>query len=381
MQGKTMIQFLVRTVLACCLLGITAVSTAATADQDEHAIQETVHLYLHGTSFNVQGEINQAFHASARLYLDGKDDTEWELSGPEYAKLFSDEKKGQFNGRHGRLINVEVNGKVATAKAEIHIPRQGVRYVDVFLLKKIAGNWKIVSKSADREPAARHARKVLLVVSNVHQYPGTKVNAGNNFPELAYTYDAFRKAGYAVDFVSPEGGAVPLEMIVTSDELLKKYLYDSDFMWALAHTKPVAEVKADEYAGMAFVGGGAAIVGIPDNKPLQDIALRIYEQQGGVIAAICHGTEGIKNLKLSDGTFLIQGKVLTSFPDAFLNKESPIYKAYPFSAEGSIKRQGGIFRHGASGQSHVEVDGRLVTGMSWESSVGVAESMIRLFEQ
>lgn len=376
-----MIQFLVRTVLACCLLGITAVSTAATADQDEHAIQETVHLYLHGTSFNVQGEINQAFHASARLYLDGKDDTEWELSGPEYAKLFSDEKKGQFNGRHGRLINVEVNGKVATAKAEIHIPRQGVRYVDVFLLKKIAGNWKIVSKSADREPAARHARKVLLVVSNVHQYPGTKVNAGNNFPELAYTYDAFRKAGYAVDFVSPEGGAVPLEMIVTSDELLKKYLYDSDFMWALAHTKPVAEVKADEYAGMAFVGGGAAIVGIPDNKPLQDIALRIYEQQGGVIAAICHGTEGIKNLKLSDGTFLIQGKVLTSFPDAFLNKESPIYKAYPFSAEGSIKRQGGIFRHGASGQSHVEVDGRLVTGMSWESSVGVAESMIRLFEQ
>ncbi|SFY16844.1 Putative intracellular protease/amidase [Janthinobacterium lividum] len=376
-----MIQFLVRTVLACCLLGITAVSTAATADQDEHAIQETVRLYLHGTSFNVQGEINQAFHASARLYLDGKDDAEWELSGPEYAKLFSDEKKGQFNGRHGRLINVEVNGKVATAKAEIHIPRQGVRYVDVFLLKKIAGNWKIVSKSAHREPAARHARKVLLVVSNVHQYPGTKVNAGNNFPELAYTYDAFRKAGYAVDFVSPEGGAVPLEMIVTSDALLKKYLYNSDFMWALAHTKPVADVKADEYAGMAFVGGGAAIVGIPDNKPLQDIALRIYEQQGGVIAAICHGTEGIKNLKLSDGTFLIQGKVLTSFPDAFLNKESPIYKAYPFSAEGSIKRQGGIFRHGASGQSHVEVDGRLVTGMSWESSVGVAESMIRLFEQ
>lgn len=376
-----MIQFLVRTVLACCLLGITAVGTAATADQDEHAIQETLRLYLHGTSFNVQGEINQAFHASARLYLDGKDDTEWELSGPEYAKLFNDEKKGQFNGRHGRLIKVEVNGKVATAKAEIHIPQQGVRYVDVFLLKKIAGNWKIVSKSADREPAARHARKVLLVVSNVHQYPDTKVNAGNNFPELAYTYDAFRKAGYAVDFVSPEGGAVPLEMIVTSDELLKKHLYDSDFMWALAHTKPVADVKADEYAGMAFVGGGAAIVGIPDNKPLQDIALRIYEQQGGVIAAICHGTEGIKNLKLSDGTFLIQGKTLTSFPDAFLNKESPIYKAYPFSAEGSIKRQGGIFRHGANGQSHVEVDGRLVTGMSWESSVGVAESMIRLIEQ
>ena len=377
-----MIQFLLRTILACCLLSITAVASAASAEQDDNAIRETVRLYMHGTSYNVQSEINQAFHASSRLYLDGKNDAEWELSGPEYAKLFSQEKAGQFNGRHGRLIQVDVSGKVATAKAEIHIPQQGVRYVDVFLLKKIAGTWKIISKSADREPAApRQARKVLLVVSNVHEYPGTKVNAGNNFPELAYTYDVFRKAGYAVDFVSPEGGAVPLEMIVTSDALLKKHLYDSDFMWALAHTLPVSEVSADDYAGMAFVGGGAAIVGIPDNKALQDIALRIYEQQGGVIAAICHGTEGIKNLKLRDGTFLIQGKVLTSFPDAFLNRESPVYKAYPFSAEASITRHGGIFRHGANGQSHVEVDGRLVTGMSWESSVGVAQSMIRLLEQ
>ena len=376
-----MIQFLLRTVLACCLLSNTAVGTAATADQDEHAIRETIRLYLHGTSFNVEGDINQAFYANASLYLDGKGDSEWELSGPEYAQLFSQAKLAQVKGRHGRLIKVDVSGKVATATAEIHIPKQGVRYVDIFLLKKIAGHWKIVSKSAHREPAARHARKVLLVVSNVHQYPGTKINAGNNFPELAYTYDAFRKAGSAVDFVSPEGGAIPLEMINTSDELLKKHLYDSDFMWALAHTKPVSEVRADEYAGIAFVGGGAAIVGIPENKPLQDIALRIYEQQGGVIAAICHGTEGIKNLKLRDGNFLIQGKVLTSFPDAFLNKESAIYKAYPFSAEASITRHGGIFRHGANGKGHVEVDGRLVTGMNWESSVGVAESMIRLFEQ
>ena len=376
-----MIQFLLRMVLACCLLSNAAVGTAAAADKDETAIRETVRLYLHGTSFNVQGDINEAFHPNSRLYLDGKGDTEWELSGPEYAKLFTETKMAQFNGRHGRLIKVDVSGKVATAKAEILIPKQGVRYVDVFLLKKIAGSWKIVSKSAHREQAPRHARKVLLVVSNVDQYPGTKINAGNNFPELAYTYDVFRKAGYAIDFVSPEGGAVPLEMVVTSDALLKKHLYDSDFMWALANTKPVAEVRANEYAGIAFVGGGAAIVGIPENKPLQEIALRIYEQQGGVIAAICHGTEGIKNLKLSDGTFLIQGKVLTSFPDAFINKESPIFKAYPFSAEGSIKRHGGVFRHGASGKGHVEVDGRLVTGMNWESSVGVAESMIRLIEQ
>lgn len=374
-------RFLFRAVLFCLSLTAAGIGNAATAGNDEDAIRETVRLYLHGTSFNEQSEISQAFYANSRLYLDGQSNSVREMSGPEYAKLFPEEKKAQFNGRVGRLVSMDVTGTVATAKAEILMPKQGARYVDVFLLKKIAGTWKIVSKSAHREDAPGHSRKVLLVLSNADRYPGTKINTGNNFPELAYTYDVFRKAGYVVDFVSPNGGAVPLEMINTSDEMLKKHLYDSDFMWALSHTKPVSVVKADEYAGIVFVGGGAAIVGIPENQPLQDLARRIYEEQGGVIAAICQGTEAISNLKLKDGTFLIQGKVLTSFPDAFLNKESPIFKAYPFSVEGSIKRRGGKFAHGENGKGHVEVDGRLVTGMNWESSVVVAESMIRLFEQ
>lgn len=58
--------------------------------------------------------------------------------------------------------------------------------------------------------------------------------------------------------------------------------------------------------------------------------------------------------------------------------ESTVFKAYPFSAEGSIKRNGGKFVHGPRDGSHVAVDGRLVTGMNWESYVGVADAMIRL---
>jgi putative intracellular protease/amidase len=377
-QGEVMSQFLMR-VLLCLVCG--AVGIANAADKEEDAVRENVGLYLHGTSFNEQSEISRAFYTNSRLYLDGAGDAVREMSGPEYAQLFPDDKKAQFNGRVGRLISVDVTGTVATAKAEILMPKQGVRYVDVFLLKKISGSWKIVSKSASREDAPKHARKVLMVVSNADQYPGTKINTGNNFPELAYTWNVFREAGYTVDFVSPDGGAVPLEMINTSDEMLKRHLYDSDFMWALAHTRPVSGVAAADYAGILFAGGGAAIVGVPENKALQELALRIYEQQGGVLAAICQGTEGLTNLKLRDGTFLIQGRTLTSFPDAFLNKESPIFKAYPFSVEGSIKRRGGKFVHGENGKGHTEVDGRLVTGMNWESSVAVAEAMIRLLDR
>lgn len=369
---------LIRILLLFILFAGTGPTHAAASGTEQAAVGRAVGLYLTGSSFNVPADLHKALYPSARLYLDGPDGSVREMSPQEYAKLFPAEKQSQFNGRIGRLISIDVTGHLATAKAEILLPKQGRRYVDVFLLRKMDGEWKIVSKAAARADGPQHGRKVLFVLSNVAQYPGTRVNAGNNFPEIAYTYDALLKAGYSVDFTSPQGGAVPLEMIVTSDAMQRRYVYDSDFMWGLANTRPAADLKAADYVGIVYVGGGAAVVGIPEDGAIQQLARQIYEQQGGVIAAICHGTEGLSQLKLSDGSLLVRGKQMTSFPDAFLNKESPVFKAYPFSAEGSIRRNGGKFVHGLKDDSHVAVDGRLVTGMNWQSSVGVADAMIRL---
>jgi putative intracellular protease/amidase len=365
----------------CCLFGLTERVAAASANDEEKGIRQAIHLYLNGTSFNDREEINKAFYVNARLYLPGQGNALREMGAQEYAQLFAEDKKGQFNGRLGRLISMDVSGEIATAKAEILMLQPGIRFVDVFLLKKIQGTWQIISKTASRENAPQHGRKILFVVSNAQQYPGTATNTGNNFPELAYAYQTFIKAGYAVDFVSQEGGSIPLEMINTSDKVQRQHLYDHDFMWALSHTKSPSDIKAADYAAINYIGGGSAIIEIADNQAIQGIALQIYEQQGGVIAAICQGTQGISNLKQSNGEFLISDKVLTSFPDRYLNQQSPVFKAYPFSLENTIKQRKGKFTSGANGTSHIEVDGRLVTGMNWESSVAVAEAVIRLLDE
>lgn len=356
------------------------VAGAFTLNEEEKGVERAISLYLKGSSYNLPAEINQAFYPTARLYLDGKDNGVRELSPQEYASLFPPEKKAQFNGRIGRVLSIDVTDSVATAKAEILMPKPGIRFVDVFLLKKIKGNWQIISKTTTSRNGPQHGRKIAMVVSNADRYPGTTINAGNNFPELAYAFDAMTRAGYAVDFVSPNGGAVALEAISSSDALQKRHLYDSDFMWALAHTRAVSDTKAGDYAAVLFAGGGAAILGVPDDRAVQALAMDIY-QQGGVIAAICQGTEGISKLKNPDGSYLISGKVLTSFPDQFLNTSSPVFKAYPFSVEGSIRQRGARFTHGANGTSHIEVDGRLVTGMNWESSGAVAREVIRLLDE
>ena len=49
----------------------------------------------------------------------------------------------------------------------------------------------------------------------------------------------------------------------------------------------------------------------PDNKELAAITSKIYEN-GGVVAAVCHGPAGLVNVKLSNGKYLVEGKRLTA---------------------------------------------------------------------
>jgi putative intracellular protease/amidase len=197
---------------------------------------------------------------------------------------------------------------------------------------------------------------------------------------LIHAYAAFREAGYGVQFISPEGGAVPLAYIDTRNSEHKAMIYDGDFMWALANTRRPDEVNAGDYAALMYIGGSAAMYGVAENPGLQALAVRIYEQQGGVVSAVCHGSAGLVNLTLSDGSALVGGKRVTGYPDAFEDKGAAYYKTFPFSIEQRLRGSKGQFRHGARGRSHVEADGRLITGMNWESTRGVVAAIVQRLE-
>lgn len=53
----------------------------------------------------------------------------------------------------------------------------------------------------------------------------------------------------------------------------------------------------------------------PDDPDVQDKAATIYEQ-GGIVAAICHGPAALLNLKLSDDSLLISDKRVAAFSNA-----------------------------------------------------------------
>lgn len=355
------------------------VSLSIVAQSDRESITKTLQDYMHGSSFNQKEQLRSAFAENATLYLTVRDEFKM-LTADEYVSWFRGEP-GTFNGRKSKILSINVSNEIATAKVEILIPQRKWRFIDLFLLKKMEnGTWKIISKTATKEDSPKQGDHVLFVVSNAQYYGNSEMKTGNSFYEIVKAYDTFVKAGYHVDFVSPEGGAIPVAYVDTSDDTSKDHLYNPDFMYAIKHTLSPDEVNASFYKAIQFIGGGSSMFGVPENEAIQQIAMDIYEKHEGIVSSVCHGTAGIVNLKTKEGHYLVMGKRVSGYPDAFERKERDYYKTFPFKITQTIESRGGIFKHSPRNTPHVEVDGRLVTGQNWLSSIPVAEAIIKMLK-
>ncbi|WP_340680693.1 nuclear transport factor 2 family protein [Paraglaciecola sp.] len=365
------------------LMFITLFSFAAQSqeqEQDQKQITQTLNNYISGTSFNDPSLVKSAFSEKAQLLLDKKDQEIWLVSSDEYASWFRN-NEGKFNGRVGEILSIDIEGNIATAKAEILLPSKGKRYIDMFLLKKLSSGWKVMSKTATSEDSNTNAKRILFIVSNAHFHGNSKLPTGVSFSEIVKAYDTFKKAGYTVDFVSPEGGAIPLAYIDTSEEIHKKYLYNNDFMFAIKNTRTPSQIKASDYLAVHYVGGGNAMYGVADNEAIKNIAMAIYEEHNGIISSVCHGTAGIVNLKTKDGKYLVDGKRISGYPEAYENQSREYFKQFPFLIQKTIEQHGGSFFYSEMNTPHIEVDGRIVTGQNHLSSSLVAEKMVEMLGQ
>lgn len=353
--------------------------TGKPLEDDYTKITHTLQNYITGTSYNEPDLIKRAFAKEARLLLSKEGQDTWFVDPKEYSSWFKN--KGQFNGRVGEILSIDVVGDIATAKVEILIPKKSIRYVDLFLLKQLSDGWKVVSKAATSETVKLSGERILFIVSNAHFHGDSKLPTGVSFSEIVKAYDTFKKAGYTIDFVSPKGGAIPLAYINTSEHIHKQYLYEPDFMHAIKHTKKPSQIDPAKYLAVHYVGGGNAMYGVADNVEIQNLTMTIYEDQQGIVSSVCHGTAGIVNLKTKGGKYLVSGKRISGYPDSYENQSKPYFNEFPFLIQKTIENRGGQFLFSARNKAHVEVDGRIITGQNHLSSSLVAKKMIELLQK
>lgn len=135
------------------------------------------------------------------------------------------------------------------------------------------------------------------------------------------------------------------------------------------------QINPDDYIAIYFAGGHGVIWDFPDNKALQDLSRRIYEN-GGYVSSVCHGAAGLLNIKLSDGTLLVNGKKVTGFSDEE-EKLAQLDQYVPFLTEAELKKRGGIYQKADEPWMVFAVkDERLISGQNPASGGAVADLLV-----
>ncbi len=220
-------------------------------------------------------------------------------------------------------------------------------------------------------------KRMLVVLTSCPKYPTLNRATGLWLGEAVHFVKKVEAAGYAVDFVSPQGGYTPIDphSLAMADPLDWEWYQNKAFMNRLGATLAPGQVKAADYGCIYYTGGHGGIWDFPDNADLQRLAREIYEA-GGIVSSVCHGAVGLLNIKLTDGALLIQGKRVTGFS----NQEEKLVeldKHVPYLTENELKARGASYEKAVEPwQAFAVEDRRVVTGQNPASGGAVADLVI-----
>ena len=230
-------------------------------------------------------------------------------------------------------------------------------------------------------------KKILLIAGNPGTSPTTGWPVGFWWAELTHPYWAFTEAGYQVDIVSPQGGALQADSYSDPEDASGYSAHDLlslGFKKSPAHaallqnTRPIAEVEPTGYDAVFVVGGQSPMVTMIDDRALHAYVARAYEA-GKILAVVCHAACILLKTRLSNGDLLVKGKTWTgfanaeeAFADGFVGR-----KIQPFWIEDEAKALpetnfvvNGMFKPFALR------DGNLITGQQQNSGAAAARLVI-----
>lgn len=207
--------------------------------------------------------------------------------------------------------------------------------------------------------------RALIVCTNHTQYKTRPQKTGLWLSEATHFYDELSDRNIGYDIVSPLGGPVPIDerSLDLKDNTNDKWYHNAEFRQKLENSLKPEDVDPGKYQLIYFTGGHGTMWDFPDNERLQIITRQIYEN-GGMVAAVCHGVSGLLNVKLSGGEHLIDGRQVTGFSN-MEEKLVRLDEEVPFLLEDELRKQKAVYSKGfIPFLPYIEVDERLVTGQN-----------------
>ncbi|AYL99084.1 type 1 glutamine amidotransferase domain-containing protein [Mucilaginibacter celer] len=220
-------------------------------------------------------------------------------------------------------------------------------------------------------------KKILIIVSNANAIGPRNRRTGNFLPEVAHPYEVWSEAGYQIDFASLTGDTPYLDALnLAADPGNLKFLTGKGWEDMQKAVK-LETVDVSQYDAIFVPGGLAPMVDMPEAPLLKKIVAETWER-GAVVSAVCHGPVSLLNVKLSDGSYLVNGKNISSFTTA--EEDGYASADVPFDLQTALTAQGAIYHTVDPWQPFSIADGKLVTGQNPASGTGVGEKVKAILE-
>lgn len=228
--------------------------------------------------------------------------------------------------------------------------------------------------------------RVLMVVAN----PGVSTTLG--WPvgfwaaELFHPYHEFVQRRYEVTIASPDGGRVEVDAMSdprdesrwSADDLISMgALNTPEIMAQLENTPSLRDLDLGGYDAIVVCGGQGPMFQFREHEDLRGAIARFYEARKPT-AALCHGTCALLDVKLSDGSYLIDGKTMTGFANVEedFGDAAVGQKIMPFRIEEEARGRGANFVQAGLFKAFAIRDMNLITGQQQYSGKKVAELVV-----
>lgn len=229
-------------------------------------------------------------------------------------------------------------------------------------------------------------RKVLMVIANPATSTTLDIPVGFWGAELTHAWFAFNEVGYEVTVASPDGGKCEMDSwsdprddskYSFGDLITMGFINTPEYMRLIEETPALKDLDYDDYHALVIVGGQSPMFTFRDHEELKQ-AIKTFYEAAKVTSALCHGTAALIDVKLSDGSYLIEGKTMTGFAnveeayaDEYVGKQ-----VMPWRIEDAAKGRGANYIQGGRFKPFAVRDGCLITGQQQYSGAEVAKLVV-----
>ena len=221
---------------------------------------------------------------------------------------------------------------------------------------------------------------ILMVLTSHDKLGDTGKKTGFWLEEFAAPYYVLSDAGATITLASPKGGQPPIDP--TSDapdaqtDDTRRFKDDAAAQSALAATVKLSAVDLNTFDAVFYPGGHGPLWDLAED-PVNIRLVEYFASGGRPIAAVCHAPAIFRHTKGTDGKPFVSGRHVTGFTNTE-EAAAGLSGVVPFLVEDMLVANGGAYSKAADWESHVVVDGKLVTGQNPASSKEVAEALLKL---